>query len=63
MAGEGIDEPLLLDGLLPAGAGVVVRRSIFYGSGSTGPAQPPLLPEPEQPKPPRSTASLRLKVP
>lgn len=58
MAGEGIDEPLLLDGLLPAGAGVVVRRSIFYG-----PAQPPLLPEPEQPKPPRSTASLRLKVP
>ncbi|CAM5544969.1 hypothetical protein STENM223S_06639 [Streptomyces tendae] len=56
VAGQGVDQPLFLDGLLPAGAG-------FGGAAFHGRAQPPPLPEPEQPKPPRSTASDRLKVP
>ncbi len=58
VAGEGVDQALFLDGLLPAGAGL--HGAAFH---LRGPGQPPPLPEPEQPKPPRSTASLRLKVP
>ncbi|CAM5582761.1 hypothetical protein SHIRM173S_08490 [Streptomyces hirsutus] len=61
--GEGIDEPLFLDGLLPAGAGL--DGAAFHGrvlrSFARRGGQPP-LPE-DEPKPPRSTAWLRLKVP
>lgn len=49
VTGQGVDQPLLLDGFLPSGARL--RGAAFHGS-----RQPPL--EPEEPKPPRSTADL-----